>query len=73
MICHQCKQLDLKSRVYRGSSSVTLRVAHQFYDEDGKEHYHNPNVRTTAFHCSNGHSWIEKESKTKCWCGWEGS
>ena len=69
MICPECKRQGLKSRVYVGTSSVTLMYSAPFYDEEGKYHDHDPNTRTTSYSCSNGHKWVES-SCGSCWCGW---
>lgn len=55
MICEQCKQDGKTSRVSRGLTYVTAMGYDQYYDENGKEHFHDPNKRTTSFACSNGH------------------
>ena len=69
MICPECKKEGLKSRVYVGPSTSTLMYCEPFYDEDGKLHIHDLNMRTTNYSCSNGHTWSENHSG-KCWCGW---
>lgn len=67
MICEQCKKEGRKSRVFPGASECTLMMYMRFYDEDGREHLHDPNVTTTYYSCSNGHSWRE-DTRHKCWC-----
>jgi hypothetical protein len=42
-----------------------------FYDGEGRHHYHDPNTHTVNYSCSNGHQWTEKTSGS-CWCGWKG-
>ncbi len=74
MICEKCKEQGLKSRVSEMGCSKTLLGYRPFYDENGKRHYHNPNVTTTSYKCSNGHSWETKSRGGgrygRCWCGW---
>ena len=68
MICSECLELGLKSKVYVGCGSTTLAYSEPFYDEDGRYHNHNPNITTTEYSCSNGHKWTES-SNYRCWCG----
>ena len=70
MICSECKEKGDKSIVYPGTSSTTLLYCQPFYDGHGKYHHHDLNTTTTAYKCSNGHSWITK-SEGECWCGWD--
>jgi hypothetical protein len=67
MICPQCQESGLKSKVFVGGSSTTLMVTQTYYDEDGKFHHHDPNTTTTNYRCSEGHVWIDSE-RGKCWC-----
>lgn len=71
MICPECEKLGLKSMVFVGSSTITCLMYQHFYDEEGREHFHDPNMTTTHYSCSNGHSWID-QSRNKCWCEKEG-
>lgn len=59
MKCPECKKLGLKSKVYVGASSTTLLAFTPYYDEEGNYHHNDPNVITTSYTCSNGHSWWE--------------
>lgn len=68
--CKECVASGQKSRVYGGGAGRMTCVGFTpYYDEDGKHHFHNPNVFTTGYHCSKGHSWVEK-TRSSCWCGW---
>ena len=67
MICPECIKAGLKSMVYVGGSSSTLMMYDHYFDEDGKEHFHNPNTTTTSYSCSQGHKWVEG-TLSKCWC-----
>lgn len=70
MICPQCKELGLKSRVYASPRMRTpFLYCELFYDEEGQSHTHDRNTTTTSYRCSQGHSWIES-STGSCWCGW---
>ena len=69
MICATCKAEGKTSRVFARGGSTTAAYYQPFYDEDGKYHHHDGNVRTASFECSNGHRWTE-QSMGSCWCGW---
>lgn len=69
MICPECKEQGLKSKVYPGMSMTTAMFCQPFYDEEGNLHHHDFNTTTTEYSCSNGHHWTEKSSG-ECWCGW---
>ena len=64
MICPECKEQGLKSKVFQDQSRTTLICAETFWDEEGEYHIHDPNVTTTEYHCSNEHH-RELESVTK--------
>ncbi len=69
IICETCQEQGLKSTVQSSYSMSTCLGYHDFYDEDGNQHCHDPNTTTTDFTCSNGHKFTKK-SKRSCWCGW---
>lgn len=69
MICPTCASEGQKSRVYPGASFTTAMGAHQFYDEDGRYHFHDPNTAYTQYRCSNGHSWQETSRAPCPTCG----
>lgn len=69
MICKQCQERGLKSRVYAGATGTTTMYCTSFYDEEGNYHRHDTNTSTTSYTCSNGHAWTETETPT-CQCGW---
>ena len=70
MICPECKEQGLKSKIYQhGMGSTTLMWCPPFYDEDGQHHNHDSNTTTQGYRCSNGHEWVKKSSGS-CWCGW---
>jgi hypothetical protein len=68
MTCPECVKEAKRSVVYVGASSVTCMMYEHYFDEDGKEHVHNPNTTSTHYSCSQGHSWVEG-TRGKCWCG----
>lgn len=71
MKCSTCEQENTGSRVVLiPSSMTTLLVSHEFWDEEGKHHTHDPNIRTLRFRCSRGHEWTERRREDSCWCGW---
>ncbi len=70
MICPECEKESKISKVYPGSSLMTLMYAAPFYDERGEYHHHDPNVITTTYKCTNGHAWTEIRKLGSCWCGW---
>lgn len=69
VICPECKEQGLKSKVYIGASTATLMGVTRFYDGEGNHHCHDPNTTTTSYVCTNGHMW-QGRSQDKCWCGW---
>lgn len=56
MICPHCKSENKKSFLYEGLCFTTAMGFQSFYDEDGNYHSHNGNRTSTAYNCSNGHS-----------------
>ncbi len=48
--------------------AVTLMMPEHFFDDEGREHYHDPNDGGAAFVCQNGHEWWPLGG---CWCGWK--
>jgi len=59
MKCEQCVEEGTKSRVTdRGSSKTLLGGSPSYYDEEGVYHHHDPNKITTAYTCSNGHTFV---------------
>lgn len=64
MKCEECGKLGKTSTIGIGSSIVTSAGISQYYDEEGNYHHHDPNVSSTDYHCSNGHSWVVKSKHT---------
>jgi hypothetical protein len=68
MICNECKQNNLRSRVYILDSFYDLQEAQdRFFDEDGKWHVHDTNSITTKYRCTKNHEWSQVKYAT-CWC-----
>lgn len=67
MKCPDCEKEDKKSKVYPGMITRTLMGFHRYHDENGKYHFHDPNITTMEYVCSNGHEWKEK-THNQCWC-----
>lgn len=54
--CRECASEGAKSKVYdHGSSSTLLGGNFSFRDEDGTQHYHDPNKIETMYKCTRGH------------------
>ena len=70
MICEECREAGLRSIVRVDSSKQSKMASQHFFDEQGQEHSHNPNVAHTFFRCSNGHR-FEETSSWECFCGWK--
>lgn len=78
MICGKCQILGVKSTINVDHNMMSCLVLHhhnEFYDEDGKHHFHenvcNQNLDTAT--CSNNHRWqIIKIAKCNN-CDWVSS
>jgi hypothetical protein len=69
VICEACKSEGKKSHVFPGMTMSTAAYCAPFYDEEGRLHSHDSNIRTTDYRCSNGHAWTVCATGS-CWCGW---
>lgn len=69
MMCPHCQQAKQRSTVRVVRSKPTLIPKDHFFDEDGQEHHHDPNITRTDFRCSNNHTFTEVSS-WECWCGY---
>lgn len=69
MICEECKKEEKKNILHIGLTTVTAMHFEPYYDEKGQYHYHNRNITTTYYKCSNGHEFTKNVSGS-CWCGW---
>lgn len=54
--CPVCVDKGYKSTVNEGASTTTCLAVVPYYDENGKYHYNNPNITTTSYCCSSGHT-----------------
>nr|QBK92723.1 MAG: hypothetical protein LCPAC401_03610 [Pithovirus LCPAC401] len=63
MKCQKCVQEGLTSKVNsQGGGSTTFMGINYFYDEDGRYHYHDPNITTQLYYCDKQHSWKQTSS-----------
>lgn len=65
MICRQCEKEKLKSEVQSLGCKVTLISYFGHNDKNGGHHYHDPNIRTCTYSCSNDHT-FQIKSRTPC-------
>lgn len=69
MICQACSNSAQRSTVRILGTKQSKIPTDVYFDEDGQQHSHNPNVVTTHYRCSNGHR-FEERSSWQCFCGW---
>lgn len=67
--CPTCVREGFRSTVQEMGATTTLRHCPPFYDEEGRRHHHDQNLRQRSYRCSNGHVWTERVEQV-CWCGW---
>ena len=65
MKCEACVRDGKRSTVHELSSITTSLQSNYFFDEDGEHHFHNPNVTTSSWRCSNGHEFV-REGRSEC-------
>jgi len=66
MKCPECLKLGLKSTIEIGATTTTAMTTYEYYDEDGKYHRHDPNIRYTNYLCSNHHHFcVRRNSEGK--------
>lgn len=77
MFCPTCQNSAQRSTV-RIIVDKTIKSIYRdipptdhFWDEDGVEHSHNPNVIVTNYVCSLGHKFSERSSWECTSCGWK--
>ena len=70
VICTKCRDAGLRSTVRVLGTKQTDMPRDVYFDEDGTEHSHNPNLVTTQFRCSNGHR-FQEVSSWQCHCGYK--
>ena len=55
MRCPICVKEGLRSTVQALGAATTDMAVHEYWDEDGQRHYHDPNGHGSSYRCSNGH------------------
>jgi hypothetical protein len=65
MKCQKCVANGLRSRVHVGMSTSTLMGWTPYYDEDGEFHNDDPNIHSTDYSCTQGHSWSVSSQRGK--------
>ena len=65
MKCPECERQGMVSKLYLQYGPTTDMATHEFYDEEGKYHFHDPNSSTTIFKCTNRHVGAISQSR-KC-------
>jgi hypothetical protein len=70
LICPACFASHQRSTVRITRTTPGAQSKDHYFDEDGAEHSHNPNVVVTEYECSNGHRFAERSS-WQCWCGYK--
>jgi len=68
MKCPKCVAEGSKSQVRVLNSSTTCLAGDQYYDEEGRHHWHDPNTTFTEYRCSLGHNFAERTKHRTCWC-----
>ena len=60
MRCPECVEAGNEdSVVYVDQTLVTLMCTQHYFDENGTEHFHDPNKHGTECHCSYGHTLVK--------------
>lgn len=72
MLCPTCQSTGKRStvRMHGNRPPGDQKPKDHFFDEDGAEHSHNPNIIRTNYRCSLGHHFFELSS-WECWCGYK--
>jgi hypothetical protein len=65
MICSDCRSTGNKSKVFRDHVTNGNEVVPEYFDEEGRYHCHNPNIKIIHYKCSNGHM-LAEELKSNC-------
>lgn len=72
MICPECKKLSETSKFFPSEVLTTDIYYSSWYDEEGRQHIHDDNVKSFFWVCSNKHKGTG-ELDNRCWCGWIGN
>lgn len=75
MLCPACQREGKRSIVRITTDATKAALAdklpkNHYFDEDGQEHSHDPNIIRTDYRCSNDHVFYELSS-WGCWCGYK--
>lgn len=62
ILCPHCQSCGARSVVDLVRCTQGKEKTRIFWDEEGVEHHHNPNVSVTEYRCSNGHTFAERSS-----------
>lgn len=62
--------------VQSGKSSVSFLIECRvqtdepvvYFDSNGRQHFHDSNITTNQYRCSEDHEW-EESRQSHCWCG----
>ena len=72
LICGECKKKDQVSKVRIEEQLKSYEPMDIFWDEDGKQHFHNPNYNIEHYICSNGHRFQLEHQAPDCpICKWK--
>lgn len=71
MICPTCSAAGQRSTVRVIRSTNPGQPKDHFWDEEGVEHFHNPNIIVTELECSSGHRFAERSSWQCHECGYK--
>ena len=63
LFCTECQEAGLKSRVRSHGGRSTLIGFRPYHDGEGAFHSHDPNISTSGYSCSNGHTFTRKTKK----------
>ncbi len=61
--CRECVATGKRSTVTGGAPMSTLLGTSRYWDKEGNQHIHDPNVTATEYSCSNGHKWTERNHR----------
>jgi len=65
-LCRECVAEGKKSRLVHNGGTVTAMNCRAFWDGEGHPHFHDGNIRTNFYHCTNGHRYSEQADKAAC-------
>jgi hypothetical protein len=69
VLCPVCANTAQRSTVRITRTNSGALPKDHYFDEEGAEHSHNPNIVVTEYSCSNGHRFAERSS-WQCHCGY---